>query len=65
MGRINIEIPDPLHKELKHESVDRELDLKDTIIEVLGDGLGVEGEEYTFLEEQADEENAETGLGGS
>ena len=39
MGRLNIEIPDDLHQELKKEAIEREQTLKETAIEFLSDGV--------------------------
>lgn len=39
MGRINIEVPDDLHQNLKYESIERNQTLKATVIEILDDGV--------------------------
>lgn len=43
MGRINIEIPDELHKDVKREAVEREETLKKTVIQLLGEGVDGNG----------------------
>lgn len=39
MARINIEIPDSLHSDLKVEAAERGDTLKDTVIDFLEDGV--------------------------
>lgn len=42
MGRINIELPDPLHQDLKIESAERGQTLKETVKEILEEGVAEE-----------------------
>lgn len=47
MGRINIELPEKLHEELKVMAARRDETLKDTVISVLADEADIDVTEAT------------------
>jgi hypothetical protein len=37
MGNVNIEVPDELHKKFKIISIEREIDMKDLLVNLIAD----------------------------